>query len=236
MRATRQTPPRRGSPLIRPAGRREDTVPRRDTVPRPRTSGGRDSVLAARDGRGRLVGAAWPEETAADVTATSADVPGRAFYRQPGIEVTTRWFVVAGRRFAITDLTDLRTARGPRDPLAVRAGGVVAVVLAVIAVVIGFTRGLDQVSALAYLALLVAAFIPVGIAWLADRLRPRSFELWGRHRGGMMLLFSSDEERQYGQVSRALMRAREVSRLSGPNDAMVTIEPWVPDRHRPADD
>ncbi|MFY1655140.1 DUF6232 family protein [Solwaraspora sp. WMMB762] len=177
MRATRQTPPRRGSP----------------------------------------------------VPARPGSSVGRTFYRQPGICVTGEWFVVAGRRFAVRDLTELRTARGARDRLTGRVIAVTAVTLTAVAVTVGYTRGLDEVSAGAYLAMLAAAFVPVAVAWLGDRLRPRAYELWGRHQGLLLLLFSTDDERQYGQVSRALMRAREMSRLAGLSEP-VTIEPWVPDR------
>lgn len=154
----------------------------------------------------------------------------RTLYRQPGICVTPEWFIVAGRRFPIRELTHLQTARGARDRLTVRAVGATGVALAGIAATLGFARGLDELSAGVYLTLIVAAFVPLLLAWLGDRFRPRSFELWGRYRGLMVLLFSSDEERQYGQVSRALLRARETSRLGGMADPVATMQPWVPDR------
>lgn len=213
MRATRQTPPLRGSPTIRRAGRRSGRRTDQPLIPR-----ARNSRFPAYGGQAGAAGLA-PDDS----------YRGPAFYRQPGICVTPDWFIVAGRRFAIGDLTELRAARGARDRLTGRAVAATAVVLAGIAMTIGFTRGLDEVSAAGYLALLVAAFIPVALAWVGDRFRPRPYELWGRHEGLLTLLFSTDEERQYGQVSRALMRAREMSRLAGLADP-VTIEPWVPDQ------
>lgn len=214
MRATRRTPPLRGSPTVRRGARPGDRSS--TTTPLiPRTPGSRFPA------RGPA-----PDATA-PVTRPAA--AGPTFYRQPGICVTADWFVVAGRRFAIRDLTELRTARGARDRLTGRLVAVTVVILSAIAVTIGFTQGLAEVSAAAYFAMLVAAFVPVGLGWLGDKVRPRSYELWGRHEGLLVLLFSTDEERQYGQVSRALMRAREMSRLAGLSEP-VTIEPWVPDQ------
>ncbi|MFV2020268.1 DUF6232 family protein [Micromonospora sp. LOL_023] len=216
MRATRQTPPLRGSPTTRPDQHRGARSADQPLIPRARNS--------------RFLRQSPPTDgVEVDPRGRGGRYPGPAFYRQPGICVTPEWFIVAGRRFAIRSLTELRTARGPRDRLTGRAVAVTAVVLAGIAMTIGFTKSLHEVSAGGYLALLVAAFIPVCCAWIGDRLRPRPFELWGRHEGLMVILFSTDEERQYGQVSRAVMRAREMCRLAGLSDP-VTIEPWVPDQ------
>ena len=52
------------------------------------------------------------------MTAPSVDAGRWApLYRQPGILVTNEAFVIAGRRFPIRDLSNLRTARGPQDRL-----------------------------------------------------------------------------------------------------------------------
>ncbi|MEH1125424.1 DUF6232 family protein [Micromonospora sp. CPCC 206061] len=39
--------------------------------------------------------------------------------------------------------------------------------------------------------------------------RARRFELWARHQGTMVCLFSTCDERSFGQVKRALVRAME---------------------------
>ncbi|MFY1633497.1 DUF6232 family protein [Solwaraspora sp. WMMB335] len=227
MRATRQTPSLRGSPPMRDASRPRGWNPPPATVPAtPSTY----PAPATRNSRAATYGQ-QPVAGAASVGRGNGGSDGLpAYYRQPGIRVTRDWFVVAGQRYAIRDIAQLRIARGARDRITARAVALVAVMLAGIALVIGFTRGLDEVSAGAYLALFVAAFVPVGLAWLGDRLRPRPYELWGRHQQTWKLLFSSDEERQFGQVRRAVMRAQEASRLARAKDPVITIEPWLPGR------
>ncbi|SDX91326.1 hypothetical protein SAMN05444365_10146 [Micromonospora pattaloongensis] len=148
-------------------------------------------------------------------------------YRQPGIRVTPEWFVVAERRFAVRELSNLQTVRGSRDRLTTRAVGATAVVLVVVGAALGF-RGLDHLSGATYLALAVAAFVPGALAWAGHRLRPRSYELWGYYHGLNTLLFSTDEERQYGQVTRALLRAQEVTRLGGIAEPIASSQVWVP--------
>ena len=57
--------------------------------------------------------------------------------------------------------------------------------------------------------------MPIALVSFGHRMRPRAYELWGDYRGMTVLLFSSDEEREYGQVTRALLRAQEVDRMGG---------------------
>lgn len=148
-------------------------------------------------------------------------------YRQPGICVTYHWFIVGRRRFPVSELTHLRTARGPRDPLSQRAMVVTGTVLGSVGATLGFTRGMNQVTPAAVLALAAAAFVPLLLAAFGHRMRPRAFELWGEYRGLTMLLFTCDDERQYGQVTRALLRAQEVNRLGGVAEPVSTRTPWI---------
>lgn len=97
-----------------------------------------------------------------------------------------------------------------------------------IGVALGYTGGLQRLSATAYLTLGAAAFVPVLLAAVGHWLRPPAYELWGRYHGVMILLFSSDQERQFGQVTRALLRAREVARLGGVGEPVASAEPWRP--------
>jgi hypothetical protein len=99
--------------------------------------------------------------------------------------------------------------------LIVRAVTVTAVILAVSGVTLSLVTGLNHLRPQTYLALVVIAFVPFLIAMVGRRLRPRAYELWGDFRGMTILIFSSDEERQYGQVTRALVRAQEAARLGG---------------------
>jgi len=130
-------------------------------------------------------------------------------YRQPGILVTYHVFEVAGRRYAVADLSDLRTARGPQDPFAVRAVLLAGLIVAAVVTAVSFGGGPTGLDPATYLALLAAACLPVLLAVVVARIRPRPFELWGLHYGVMVRLFVTDDERVYGQVTRALRRARE---------------------------
>jgi hypothetical protein len=49
-------------------------------------------------------------------------------------------------------------------------------------------------------------------ASIGYRLHPRAYELWCEFRGMTILLLRSNSERHYGQITRALLRAREAAR------------------------
>ncbi|MDG4805087.1 DUF6232 family protein [Micromonospora sp. WMMD980] len=130
-------------------------------------------------------------------------------YARPGIVVTAERFTVGRTSWSVADITQLRTARGPHDRLAVRAVAVSAALIASVGLLLGFTGGLARLTAGAYLALGAVGLLPLLLVLAGDRWRPPAHELWGRIRSTEVLLFSSDDERQFGQVSRALRRARE---------------------------
>lgn len=149
-------------------------------------------------------------------------------YEEPGIHLTPEMLVIAGRQFPVAELSHLRTVRGPHHPIVVRSVVATGLVLVVIGVTASLTSHLHQLSPATYLALGTAAFVPVLIAAIGQRLRPRAFELWAQYQGQQVLVFSSDHERQYGQVTRALLRAREISRLGGMAEPIASIDPWRP--------
>lgn len=153
------------------------------------------------------------------VTSEAAYRPAPVeLYREPGVRITSEMFIVAGRRFPVGQLTDLQTGRGPHDRLTVRAVLVTATALTAIGVALGYAGTLSRLSAETYLILGVAAFVPLLLAVIGNRLRPPAYELWGRYKGDPQLLFSSDLESQFGQVTRALLRAREAERLGRVSD------------------
>ncbi|MEH1015873.1 DUF6232 family protein [Micromonospora sp. CPCC 206060] len=147
-------------------------------------------------------------------------------YDKPGITVTSHRFTVGDRTFVVRELTRLRTTRGPHDRLTVQAIAVTGGIVAGTALLLGLTGGLQRLSVGGYLCLGVAALVPVLIALAGRRWRPPAHELWGSYRGTDQLLFSSDEERQFGQVTRALLRAREAARLGGWDEPVATADPW----------
>ncbi|MFC4146938.1 DUF6232 family protein [Micromonospora mangrovi] len=151
-------------------------------------------------------------------------------YARPGIVVTTERFTVGHRSWPVAELTQLWTTRGPHDRLAVRAVAVTAATIGAVGVLLGFTGGLERLTAGAYLALGAVGLLPVLLVLAGDRWRPPAYELWGRHRGVEVLLFSSDDERQFGQVTRALRRAREGLRHGGWEDPLAGATPWRPHR------
>jgi hypothetical protein len=164
------------------------------------------------------------------VTGYRLPVDGAPLYHRPGIRVTFRTFSVGQTSYPIGELTNLRTARGPHDRMVRRAVGVSAVMVGAVGVLLGFTGGLHRLGAGAYLALGAAGVLPVLAALAGRRWRPPAYELWGRHEGADRLLFSSDEERQFGQVTRALLRAREAATAGGWREPIATTEPWRPYR------
>lgn len=151
-------------------------------------------------------------------------------YARPGIVVTGERFTVGRNSWPVVELTHLRTSRGPHDRLAVRAVVVTAAMIGGVGVLLGFTGGLQRLTAGAYLTLGAVGLLPLTLVLVGDRWRPPAYELWGRHRGAEVLLFSSDDERQFGQVTRALQRAREGARHGGWEDPVAAADPWRPNR------
>lgn len=152
-------------------------------------------------------------------------------YARPGIVVTSERFTVGHNSWRVADLTQLWTDRGPHDRLAVRAVMVTAALIGGVGVLLGFTGGLQRLTAAAYLALGAVGLLPLALVIIGDRWRPPAYELWGLHQGAEVLLFSSDDERQFGQITRALQRAREgVRHGAGWADPMASADPWRPNR------
>ncbi|PZG14914.1 hypothetical protein C1I95_20680 [Micromonospora craterilacus] len=151
-------------------------------------------------------------------------------YARPGIVVTVDRFTVGRTSWRVAELTHLHTTRGPHDRVATRAVLVSAVVIVSIGLLLGFTGGLQRLTAGAYLLLGAVFLVPVLLAAAGDRWRPPAYELWGRRGGVDELLFSSDDEHQFGQVTRALRRAREMNSYGGWEDPLATADPWRPRR------
>lgn len=154
--------------------------------------------------------------------------PPETLLRQPGILVTDRWFVVGSRRYEVNALSHLRTVRGPHDSLTIKAVVTTGVVLAGLgAVLTASTSGAGQPIRYGALPALGAALlVPAVLAVVGSRLRPRPYELWGEYHGLTVQLFYSADERQYGQVCRALVRARELVRYGRSVDPLAGMDPF----------
>ncbi|MEV0153322.1 DUF6232 family protein [Micromonospora sp. NPDC050686] len=156
--------------------------------------------------------------------------PSRLIYARPGIVVTVERFSVCRQSFPVAELTHLRTDRGPHDRLAVRVVAATAALIGAAGVLLGFTGGLERLTAGAYLGLGAFAALPVLLGLAGDWWRPPPYELWGWHRGTEVLLFSTDDPRQLDEVTQALDRAREGIRYADWEDPRGAADPWRPDR------
>jgi hypothetical protein len=125
--------------------------------------------------------------------------------------VTTRWCTANGVRYPIAELTMLGLRRGRRST---GRGGrvvglvVVTAVLLVAAVAIG--RGWTRQIWVAVGATLVATAALTALPAVLGRALHRPYEIWARYEDAPVLLFVTADPEQYGQVARALVRAREL--------------------------
>lgn len=143
--------------------------------------------------------------------ARSADIgPGVAMlYRRAGVFVTYEALVVGDRRYAIAGLSGLRVGRCSRSPVTVWGAVLAGALFAAVGVGVSLALRPGAPSSVTYAVLAVAVAVPALAVLYAGRRARRSHELWGEHHGRTVLLFASTDEREFGQVTRALMRARE---------------------------
>lgn len=137
-------------------------------------------------------------------------LPGRspgfttAFYHQRGVAVTDQWLVVHGVRYPLAELHNIERARGPL-PAPVRS----SLYAALTAVMLAPTMALVFKTPIAWvIAALVAAAALAGVMFCCRRW-PASYQMWADYRSRPTLLFETGDEQEFGQVSRALIRAVE---------------------------
>ena len=138
----------------------------------------------------------------------SSSGTGRVHYDHDGVLITTSWLVVPDRRYAIAELRNLRTSRGPYHPYVAATVVASAAFLFMVAGSLPFLYN-DPAG---WIGVGTVATIPVGMAVAALRLRPRAYELWADYRGETVAVFWTVDETTYGQVTRALVRAMEANR------------------------
>ena len=129
---------------------------------------------------------------------------GRTFYQRDDVRVTDQDLITRDGCYRMYDLCDLRTMRGPRDPLTLGAAAFAGVLL--FAVALSWSYFDDPV---AWVGVAVVALIPLGAALLVLRLRRRPYQLWADYEGARIMLLTCADRQVYGQISRALLRARE---------------------------
>jgi hypothetical protein len=133
-------------------------------------------------------------------------------YRSSGILVTYDVFVVGDRQFTVSRLRGLRVARCEANPIGWWMIVLSGTVLAAVGVALSFGRYPSGPGPVTYAALVLAALAPAVVGLNARRRARRSHELWGEYLGETQLLYSSTDERAFGQVTRALLRAHETAR------------------------
>jgi hypothetical protein len=137
--------------------------------------------------------------------------PTGPLYRRRGVLVTYDVFESGGRRYRVDGLARLRTARCTRNPVTAWVAVLGGATVAAIGIGLSFGRHPAGPDRTTYAVLLVAAVVPTLVVLLAGRRARRSHELWGDYLGATTLLFASTDEREFGQVTRALLRAREAA-------------------------
>jgi hypothetical protein len=152
-------------------------------------------------------------------------LPG-PLYKQWGTEVTQEWFVAGGYHYPVAELDNLRTVRGRRHPYTARAMLVTTVVFLGMAAAFGLAGEPAHLPVGTYLAMAAALIAPLTLAIVGERLWPRDWELWAEYYGITVRLFVTNSEHEYGQVTRALLRAKEISRL-GAAAELRDLEPWL---------
>lgn len=147
--------------------------------------------------------------------------PGRVLYegRSAGggghICVTASWCVVDGSsRYPIGELDLLGVSRGDRGALHARkmvwiSAVAVALLLVGVAISQGWTRHLGPAVAVAAIGTVALTIMPAALG----RVFRRPYEIWAEYRGAEVRLFATEDREQYGQVARALVRARELHTL-----------------------
>jgi hypothetical protein len=141
--------------------------------------------------------------------------PGRVFYEGRSaaggaIRVTSAWCQVGETGYPIEELDVVGVARGARRGWhGGRVVGVLAVGVALIAVAVaiavGWTRQIWPAITVALIGTVALTILPSAL----DRVLRRPYEIWAEYRGAGVRLFVTEDREQYGQVARALVRARE---------------------------
>ena len=137
----------------------------------------------------------------------SATPPRRSvtwYYRGPGVAVTNQYLFTDRDRYALAELAELGVVRGPMHPAVVISTVIAVAQTPVVIPVVAMVR-----SPLAFLFAAILLVVPCVVAVASARRWPPRLELQALYRGRTLVLFSTHDEREFGQVSRALRRAVE---------------------------
>lgn len=143
--------------------------------------------------------------------ARPAPRPSALFYRRAGVVVSGDALQVPGHHYPMAELSNLRSSRRTADPAtwwAVLLSGAVLATLGAVVSAAGQPAGQDRLT---YPLLVVAAGCLAAIGLYARHRARRTYEVWGEFHGRTCLLFATTDIREFGQVTRALRRAREAA-------------------------
>jgi Family of unknown function (DUF6232) len=133
-----------------------------------------------------------------------------AYYHRNGVVVTNKYLTSGAYRYEVGELTDLRQARGSTHP-----GVVVGLVIGVAeAAFVAPFVGLFH-KPVAWLAAVLALAIPCLVGVFCARRWPAQYELLADYRGRQVVVFTTRDEREFGQVARAVRRAIEAAYRTG---------------------
>jgi len=135
----------------------------------------------------------------------------RTYYRGPDAVVTDELFIWRGtplRSFVVRELEHVGVVRVTAEPANPTA--VLAVAAATVAAIGAGWTLLDPPAA--YAVGLLAVLVPLAFTMPSMARRPRGWELRATYRGAGVVLYTCADERQFGQVKRALRRALEDAR------------------------
>jgi len=130
-------------------------------------------------------------------------------YRSAEVLVTYDVFALTDRQYRIAALDQVCLTRRPGSSPGSRGLLLAGVGLAALGVALATGTQSGWVRGAILLLALLAAAAPALILAVTGRLRPCHYEIWGRYGGRPVRLFVTDDQRVFGQVTRALRRARE---------------------------
>jgi hypothetical protein len=134
--------------------------------------------------------------------------PAVSYYRQRGVIVTNHYFCAGGYRYEVAQLSGLMRTRGSLHP------GVIIGLVTTVAEAIVIVPLVSVVGApVAWLLTFAALLVPCAVGYVCARRWPAQYELLATYRGREVTLFATRDEREFGQVTRALQRAAEATSL-----------------------
>jgi hypothetical protein len=135
------------------------------------------------------------------------------FYRSQELLISRDAFVplFSPDQFALADLRRIQVSRGASDTGARRLATNAAVGALALVATVGLLTDAPRGWALAVVGIVGTA----ALALISHAVRRPRWQLQAEHNGATILLYSTTDERTFGQVKRALVRALEANAAAG---------------------